>query len=53
MTNRELAQKIVSEILDRGLGDSTFRDLHPLAYDYLQHFRLDMECNVESALEVR
>jgi len=51
MTNRELAQKIMSEILDKGLSDSTFRDNYPAAYDHLRHYRLDMECDVESVLD--
>ena len=39
-------KEIISEILDKGLADSTFREKFPKAYDELLNYRRDMEEDV-------
>lgn len=46
MKRKTIEQKVISEILDKGLADSTFRDLYPKAYDELLHYRADLEADV-------
>jgi len=45
MSNK-LAQKIIDDILDKGLADSTFRDKYPEAYEELLFYRVDMVTKV-------
>lgn len=45
-----LYQKIVYRILDVGLADSTWRELHPQAYEDLLEYRVDMEDDVFKTL---
>jgi len=46
MKRKTIEQKVISEILDKGLADSTFRDNYPEAYDELLHYREDLEASV-------
>ncbi len=46
MKKKTIEQKIVSEILDKGLAKSTFRDNYPKAYDELLCYRVDLELSV-------
>ena len=46
-----VAKNIVTEILDRGLADSTFRDKHPDAYDELLEYRADLEASAIKILK--
>jgi len=41
-----LSKRAVGEILDKGLADSTFRELFPQAYDDLLKHRKDLEESV-------
>lgn len=45
-----LAHRIVKEILDKGLAESTWRDNFPEAYDALVHYRLDLEGSCRQVL---
>lgn len=46
----ELAKIIVSDILDKGLADSTWRDNNPSAYAELLEYRADMVESVRKSL---
>lgn len=48
---KTMYEEIVSEILDTGLGWSTFRDNYPEAYNNLLYYRRDMEESVKKVLE--
>jgi len=48
---KTVEQKIVSAILDKGLADSTFRELYPKAYRELLHYRADLEADVKRMLK--
>jgi len=43
---KTLEQKVVSEILDKGLADSTWREQYPAAYIDLLTYREDLEASV-------
>lgn len=44
------SEKVVIEILDNGLGNSTWRETFPDAYNQLLKYRKDMEHNVRDIL---
>lgn len=49
---KKVAEKIVEEILDEGLADSTWRDMFPEAYvDLRDSYREDLEGSVEMILK--
>jgi hypothetical protein len=48
-----LASNIVSEILDKGLAESTFKDNHPEAYEELLRYRPEMIASVEKVMNDR
>jgi len=43
MKQETIARRIVSDILDKGLAHSTFRDKYPQAYLELLDYREDLE----------
>lgn len=47
----KLAQKIVNDILDKGLGQSTFKERFPEAYRELLVYRTDMVLDAERVIE--
>lgn len=53
MSNRnKVAERVITEILDKGLADSTWRTEHPEAYDNLvKYYRPDLEGSVERVLK--
>ena len=51
MKRKTIEQKIISEILDKGLADSTFRDNFPKAYDELLRYRVDLELSVSKTVK--
>lgn len=51
MKRKTIEQKIISDILDKGLAESTFRELHPEAYDELLCYRTDLELSVYKTLK--
>lgn len=46
----DIAQSIISRILDKGLADSTWREQFPEAYDGLIEYRQDLEESVNEGL---
>lgn len=48
---KELAKKVVNELLDNGLGQSTWRDNNIHAYYELLKYRDDIELSVEKVLK--
>ena len=51
MKRKTVEQKIITEILDKGLADSTFREFYPKAYDELLCYRADLETSVTRILK--
>ncbi len=51
MKRKTIEQKIISEILDKGLAESTFRENYPKAYDELLCYRVDLELSVHRILK--
>ncbi|KKN25201.1 hypothetical protein LCGC14_0887270 [marine sediment metagenome] len=47
----EVPKKVVGEILDKGLVDSTWRETYPDAYTELLTYRKDLEASVRSVLK--
>jgi hypothetical protein len=51
MNKPKVAIRVIKEILDAGLAESTWRDDHPKAYDDLvKYYRPDLEGSVEKVL---
>ena len=48
--NGILGRRAATEILDKGLADSTFRDEHPKAYDELLCVRNDIALSITAVL---
>lgn len=46
-----IAERIVEEVLNKGLGDSTWRDIFPDAFDGLFAYQPDMEAQVAEILK--
>lgn len=51
MKRKTVEQKIITEILDKGLADSTFREKFPEAYEELLFYREDLEASVTRILK--
>lgn len=48
--NGILGRRAATEILDKGLADSTFREKFPKAYDELLHVRSDIAASITTVL---
>ncbi len=51
LERRAIAMRVIVEILDRGLADSTWRNEFPKAYRELLEYRLDLEGSVIEVLQ--
>ncbi len=49
--NEILGRRAADEILDKGLADSTFRELHPTAYEELLLARKDIALSITKVLK--